>query len=409
MIYGYNVSAEAYLRQLEVDLGLSSTGQELVSASATVSDALSMVVAGQFLLDKYGRRASVSIGACFCVLGSVMGALSSTLTGLVIARLVQGVGNGVSILSVPLLVSECAPQERRGLLVSMFQFGVILGFMAPIVVQLAFADWKWTIGLGGVPGFMLLLVLFLIWDSAESKSWLHARASVFMAVADDEVEETSSDTDSEAGLPDFYQGVLLAVVLAFTNNASDAIIFYGPNIVQMAGVGDEESLWTSLLLAAVNIPAVVLVLMIVSKFSRRAMLLTGLICVILCYFLIGITFLVNPDHIAGLIVFGFLALMVGYQVGPGTIFLMVLPEMFLQRDRASGVMFGTAAMSIFSILCNGSMLSTIEALGGGSSDDQKRIGAGRTFLIYSVAYFFCFIFLYRTLPETKNRAIVHTM
>ncbi len=86
---------------------------------------------------------------------------------------------------------------------------------------------------------------------------------------------------------------------------------------------------------------------------------------------------------------------------------MVLPEMFGQEDRASGVMYGTASMSIFSVLCNGSMLSLIEGLGGGGSDEQQRRGAGFTFLLYALLYSLSFVLIYQYLPETKNRSLGH--
>mmetsp|Transcript_1395 Transcript_1395/g.2294 ORF Transcript_1395/g.2294 Transcript_1395/m.2294 type:complete len:451 (-) Transcript_1395:852-2204(-) len=389
-IYGYNVGATAYLNQIKDEFGLDEVGQEIVSSAATVSDAISMFFVGMFILDRFGRRNTVLVAAVFNVIGSFIGGSSSGFYELVFARFVQGVGNGMSILAVPMLIAECSPRSWRGLIVSFFQVGVVTGVAAPYLIQLAFNRWALTVAVGGMPGLCLIILLGCIWSQAESRSWKEAKEE------EEAGELVEHDYQNEHPVATFSTGVVLAIVLAFTNNSSDAILFYGPQIFAQAGIGNEKSLWSAFALAAINIPAVVLVSAIIHRFSRRSMLLGGLGVIIVCYTIVGIVYCLHSSHIYVLAVISFLTLMFAYQIGPGTLFIVVLPELFTQKKRASGMAIGTVFMSLFSILCNGTMLTTI-----------KHLGVGPTFLLYGFLYVVCFLYLWKKLPESGRVEIVH--
>mmetsp|Transcript_938 Transcript_938/g.2201 ORF Transcript_938/g.2201 Transcript_938/m.2201 type:complete len:533 (+) Transcript_938:144-1742(+) len=452
-IYGANVAAGAYLDDVAERFKLSDEGVELVSSAATITDAIAMLVLGSVVLDRFGRRNLVALGGLCNILGALLGACATEYETLLAARCVLGLGNGVSILTVPMLVAESSPMKQRGFLVSFFQVGVVIGFTAPYLIQLSFKNWKVTLGSGGIPGVVLLVVLAAVWQRAESKSWLASREQGdYDAVPVRESSEHHSTTldrygyndndteDSEAVIWDgdrqihnrnsssvevesgqrafasddsennfeddeatkyegrfgFYQRCLIAILLAFTNNSSDAIIFYGPQIIQDAGIGSENSLWTALAISAVNIPAVILVLVVIKSLPRRTMLLWGLAVVVLAYIVVGVTFTSSLSNMHVIVVAGLLAIMIAYQAGPGTMFLVVLPELFAQSDRATGMSVGTVSMSVFSIICNGTMLSTIHAF-----------GPGPTFLFYAVLYIISLAILVRHLPESKHVHIIH--
>jgi len=406
-IYGYNVGASAYLSQVRDEFALSDVGVQVVSSSATVTDALAMLASGAFVLDRFGRRSCVAVGAAFNVMGCTVGAVSRSFEELVLARCLQGLGNGISILAVPMLVAESAPTKHRGFLVSFFQVGVVTGFTMPYLVQIVRSKWEFTIACGAIPGALLSVLLALLWRHVESSLWLQAqkrRSYIPVHGSNIDMEEEGSIDDCEstevrsqpphAEMMTFRGAIILAVVLAFINNSSDAIIFYGPQIIELAGLGNEDSLWTAFGLAAVNIPAISIVLAVVHKLARRTMMLTGLSVIIACYTMIGFAFAFGVNHITSVVVIGFLLLMLFYQGGPGTLFLIITAELFTQERRANGMAVGTAAMSIFSILCNGTLLTTM-----------NRLGVGETFLLYAFLYGFCWLYIWMKLPETRRRRL----
>lgn len=123
LIYGYNVSLAATLQYMRDDLHLSSTQEEALSATATLSDACSMLVGG-WLADRFGRKATAMF-ACSCsIVGALLaGIASASFSWLVLWRLCSGVGNGLSILLIPMYISECVDATSRGTFLTLFQLG----------------------------------------------------------------------------------------------------------------------------------------------------------------------------------------------------------------------------------------------------------------------------------------------
>ncbi|KAF4321279.1 hypothetical protein BBO99_00004547 [Phytophthora kernoviae] len=72
LIYGYNVSLAATLQYMRDDLELSSTQEEALSATATLSDASSMLLGG-YLADRFGRKATAMF-ACYSVVSVLFAA-----------------------------------------------------------------------------------------------------------------------------------------------------------------------------------------------------------------------------------------------------------------------------------------------------------------------------------------------
>ena len=54
--YGWNVSSAAILPALNATFALTSLDEEIISAAATLTDALTMLLIGWFLLNRIGRR-----------------------------------------------------------------------------------------------------------------------------------------------------------------------------------------------------------------------------------------------------------------------------------------------------------------------------------------------------------------
>lgn len=126
LIYGYNVSMAAPLQYIREDLHLSTHQQEMVSATATLSDATSMLVGG-YLADRYGRKRTAILACCCSIIGAILSSLCSfSFSWLVWWRLWSGVGNGLSILILPMYISECVETQHRGTYLTLFQLGYVV-------------------------------------------------------------------------------------------------------------------------------------------------------------------------------------------------------------------------------------------------------------------------------------------
>ena len=95
---------------------------------------------------------------------------------MIAARLLYGVGDGASLLTVPLLLSENARGAgHRGKLVTLFQTGVVLGVACPYALQLAVGSWRATLVSGGIPGIIGIAAMLALGAQGESRAWREER------------------------------------------------------------------------------------------------------------------------------------------------------------------------------------------------------------------------------------------
>lgn len=65
-------------------------------------------LASGLLLDDYGRRRTIQVGAVISILGVMLQAASSNLTMMIVGRIVSGFAIGMMSVGVPIYLAECA-------------------------------------------------------------------------------------------------------------------------------------------------------------------------------------------------------------------------------------------------------------------------------------------------------------
>ena len=121
-IYGANVSLAPWLPALTKTFHLSNLQSEILSASGTGMDALSMILGG-IITDKYGRKPLLLLGCVSSILGGSMSVFSNCYLTLWIARCISGIGNGLTLLILPMYIGEGVSVSFRGFYLLMFQLG----------------------------------------------------------------------------------------------------------------------------------------------------------------------------------------------------------------------------------------------------------------------------------------------
>ncbi|RLN49598.1 hypothetical protein BBJ29_006846 [Phytophthora kernoviae] len=348
LIYGYNVSLAATLQYMRDDLELSSTQEEALSATATLSDASSMLLGG-YLADRFGRKATAMFACCCSIVGAILAGLgSSNFQWLVLWRLCSGVGNGLSILLIPMYISECVDAASRGAFLTLFQLGVNSGVAVPYLFMIAVSEnWRACLASGSLPALYVLYNFHFHFP--ESIKWLRWKEN--------------PATDLEDGPTD---------------------------------LSDEDSVDTvvSVLFAA---------RFVIARFSRRQVYLICLVVVCGCFVVSGAIFarystddFARSSAASASIMATFAVLNVFAAVGPSILFVVILSELFQDNSyRARYMSYCTFAMSLISLLMNGSMLTLFETF-----------GTATTFLAYGASYVVCLVFFWQHLPETKQRQLV---
>lgn len=448
LIYGYNVSLAASLQYIRDDLALSAGEEEAVSATATLSDAASMLMGG-YLADRFGRKATAMFACACSIFGALMASVASaSFSWLVLWRLCSGVGNGLSILLLPMYISECVDARSRGSYLAVFQLGVNAGCALPYLFMVAVAEsWRACLAFGSLPALYVLYNFHFYFP--ESIRWLRWKANpdgefdleVGDPLDDDDddeqdesdgtgttktsqwsnkYEKVASDSASPSSEPSPasplsapvaasrrpHVELVTGILLAYVNNCVDASLFYGPEIIAKTRVNysRRDANVFGLLCALVAVAAVLVAArFLIDRFSRRALYLLSLAVVCACFLASGALFarcstedFARDPRASAAVVLVFALLNVFAAVGPSVLFVVILSELFHNNSyRARYMSYCTFAMSLISLLVNGSLLSLFQA-----------VGTAATFTGYGVTYVVCLGYFWAFLPETKQRQLV---
>ena len=143
------------------------------------------------LSDIHGRKAFFIFGLLVFVLGSVLCALSQSMTQLVAARIVHGVGGGIVVANSFMVVADLFPPAKRARRQAwaggMFGMGAVIG---PVLGGAVMEHYAWSgVFWANVPlGLLALLLIARIFPkiapkAAERKPDRHGMAMLALAVA----------------------------------------------------------------------------------------------------------------------------------------------------------------------------------------------------------------------------------
>ncbi|WP_242202011.1 sugar porter family MFS transporter [Aestuariivivens insulae] len=349
-------------------------------SSALVGTILGVVVAG-LLSDRYGRKNMLLMSAILFALSAVGCVISVSFKGLVIYRLIGGIGVGVASMISPLYISEVAPAKSRGRLVSLYQLAITLGILTAyfvnayllslstseylesrtMAIKKIFIDEVWRAMLGSetIPAFIFLLLLFGI---PKSPRWLamkgrHAEAKNIMVrfltsmEADREIRnieeilsKKSNGFKSLSSGP-FSLAMIIGISLALLSQVSgiNAIIYYGPKILEEGGFELSEALGSQVLIGFVNVIFTFLALWKIDAMGRKPLLIYGILGMMVSLIFVGSLFFlqVNNNYLLMIFILTFLACF-SFSFGP--VLWVLLSEIYPLKVRGAAMSIATMAV-----------------------------------------------------------------
>ena len=149
---------------------------------ALLSAGLVGMGAGSLILgpcaDRWGRRIVVLLSVAVAAFGMLGSALARDYTGLLVLRILTGIGIGGTIASVAVIVSEYAPDSWRGTALAIYATGYSIGAtIGGMLAAYAIPRYGWRAAFV-IGGSLSLLMLPLAWRKLpESLDFLSARAA----------------------------------------------------------------------------------------------------------------------------------------------------------------------------------------------------------------------------------------
>lgn len=311
--------------------------------------------------DRFGRRPTLlGIGALYLV-SAVGSALAGNVYALIAARLVGGVGIGISTVAAPLYIAEIAPAAFRGRLAGMFQFNIVLGIVVAYASNALLAGigadaWRWMMGVAAFPSLIYSVMCLRI---AESPRWLIARkgnrrlgiaalrfinpgatSADLERMADGMGSAVANARPARFWTRTLTKPILLAIAVAMFNQLSgiNAILYFAPRIFELTGLSEKAALLQSTGIGITNLIFTFIGLWLIDRVGRRTLLLAGSIGYIFSLGLVSWAFFTAHFAIVPACIFVFIA---SHAVGQGAVIWVLIAEVFPTQHRAEGQALGS--------------------------------------------------------------------
>ena len=381
----------------------------------TVSSALWGTIAGAMFAgvpgDRYGRRDSLRIMAILYVVSALGCGLAWDWNSLVFFRFLGGLGIGGSSVLGPMYIAEIAPTRWRGRLVGLFQFNVVFGILLAYLsnyliglLQLGLSEWRWMLGVAGLPAALFLLMLFGIPRSPRwlvKKGRIEEARQVLRLIGEPNFEQELQDIivsiDAEHGHlnePLFSRKyrlpIFLAVSIGLFNQLSgiNAILYYLNDIFTKAGFSRVSGDLQAVAIGCTNLLFTMLAMAVIDRVGRKALLLIGSVGTALC--LAGVAAIFFSGKHENLLVWLLIGYIASFGFSQGAVIWVYISEVFPNRVRAKGQSLGSFSHWFANALISG-LFPLMAAKSGGVP-----------FVFFAVMMVVQFVVVLLVYPETKG-------
>ncbi|KAI9810810.1 MAG: hexose transporter hxt1 [Pycnora praestabilis] len=393
------------------------------------------------IADKFGRKYSISFWSLmFCVGVVIQISASHVWQQVAVGRLIAGSGVGALSILVPMYMSESAPRQVRGALVSTYQLFITLGiFIADCInfgteARANTGAWRIPMGIGWI--WALILgggILFFpespryafrhgrVEEARTTMSKLYGTSETHREV-ERELREIKEKLDAEriGGKHPWYEvftgprmayRTLLGITLQALQQLTGANFFfyYGTSIFQATGLSN--SYVTAMILGGVNFGCTFFGLYVVEHFGRRKALIYGGSWMTVCFLVfasVGAFALDNktpnntPQAGAAMIVFACLFI-AGYASTWGPIIWAIIGELYPSRYRAKSMALATSSNWLWNFL----IAFFTPFITGAIGFKYGYVFAGCNFAAVLIVYFFVCETQGKTLEEIDTMYIMH--
>ena len=433
---------------LEQQFQLTPTMLGWVVSSALLGTIFGCVVSSM-ITDRFGRT-KVLILAAICLTISAVGSMlppqflgdlekakwftsdtNSAFIFLIVARIIGGVGVGITSVVAPIYISELSLPQNRGKMVSLYQLSITLGILLAFLVDWIvlnqagsaagvissepsglfnwlFVDELWR-GMFGTEIPIALLFLLLLFKVPESPRWLVSKGRYDEAMdimtkidgkefADSQMDEIKGMVEAGSGvIKELFQPFLriplwIGILLPMFSHLSGiaAIMYFAPNIINESIKSVESAFLGAVLVGIVNCAFTFVAIMNIEKFGRRKLLLIGVIGAFISLSGVGVLFAMGSKFV----IIPLLMYVASFAFSFGPIVWVIISEIFPTRIRGLAVSLGS-----FSLMVTGFVITLTNPI------LIKTVMPSGTFFIYAALTLPAIWFIWKFVPETKGKTL----
>lgn len=371
--------------------------------------------------DHFGRKKTlIGIGVLYLV-SAVGSALAPDPYSFSFFRFIGGVGVGASSIAAPAYIAEIAPAARRGRLVILYQFMIVLGILVAFLSNWLVGTssivhaWRWMLGIEALPALLYTLLVLRI---PESPRWLvlfgkqreaaqavlgrlqpELDATVAVAAIEARAAATppSNGTSTAVWLRPPYRFVLiLAALMAFFNQFSgiNFVIYYAPRLFASAGLAESTALLSSVGVGLVNLFFTMIGVLLIDRVGRRKLMYYGSVGYISTLLVVAWAFHTGAGGVVVILfVFAFIA---AHAIGQGSVVWVFISEIIPTPLRAAGQSIATGVLWVSAALITLFTLFFMDLLGDRPAP---------LFLFFAFMMVLQLGFVHFMMPETKGKSL----
>ncbi len=365
--------------------------------------------------DKFGRKNTlIGIGILYFI-SAIGSGLAQDPFSFSFFRFIGGLGVGISSIAAPTYISEISNPKNRGTLGSLYQFNIVFGILIAYLSNYLLEgvggnnDWRWMLGVEAIPA---LIYTVLVLGVPKSPRWLYLHQhkpgealrvlektssieAAEMTLKDMENDQERSKSSSSHLFSKKYSFQLtLAFLIAFFNQLSgiNFILYYAPEILEKAGFGTEDSLFSSIAIGVVNLVFTLLGVYLIDRTGRKNLMYIGSIGYIISLVMVSYLFLSDSPAISKLVFI--LMFIASHAIGQGAVIWVFISEIFPNKVRAYGQAWGSGTHWVFAALVTlfGSVLLDM-------------LQPWMLFAIFAGLMALQLLFVHFMMPETKGKSL----
>ncbi|MDN5986895.1 MAG: sugar porter family MFS transporter [Hafniaceae bacterium] len=411
----------------EAYFGITDPAQSGWAMSSALAGCVFGALISGWCADRFGRKLPLIISAILFSASAWGTAVATHFDWFVFYRIVGGVGIGLASALSPMYIAEVSPAEKRGKFVAINQLTIVIGVLAAQLVNLMIAEpvassatmqdivqswngqvgWRWMFGAELLPAVLFLLLMFLVPDSprwlAKAGKQDKAERMLRRIGSAEYARETMADIRETLGVntqkvavsellnPRVRPIIVIGIVLAvFQQWCGINVIFnYAQEIFASAGFDINSTLKSIVATGLINLIFTIIALPLVDKLGRRKLMLLGAAGLTIIYVLIAGAYALGIMGLPVLLLV--LAAIAIYALTLAPVTWVLLSEIFPNRVRGMAMSVGTLALWIACFL----LTYTFPLL-------NANLGASGSFLLYGIICALGFVFVLRSVPETKG-------
>lgn len=375
-----------------------------------------------FVAERFGRKGGLLINNVFVILATLLQGFSKSFSSfemIILGRFFIGLNSGLNAGLAPMYLAEISPVNLRGAVGTVYQLVITISILISQILGmeslLGTAElWPVLFAVTVVPAIYQLITLPFCPESpkfillsrgqeAEARralSWLRGTDDVH-----DEMEEMRAEyesiklipkvsmmemfTNAQLRIPLF---ISMTVMIAQQLSGINAVMYFSNGIFRMSGLSAEGAQYATLGMGTMNVIMTVISTVLVEVAGRKTLLLIGFSGMFVDTVLLTIAMqFVNYTIMSYLCIFLVIAFVILFAVGPGSIPWFLVSELFNQSARPLATSLAVSINWTANFIVGIGFLPLKEAMGG------------YVFGIFAILLAMFVLFVYKKVPETKNK------